>query len=62
MESAEPHSAIFIAIKRPVANDSSWPRQARHTTSKSTSAIGKRIMINDSYPETLASAADLNRT
>ena len=39
---AELHYAIFIAIKRPVAAGSKWPRHARHTASKSTSGIGKR--------------------
>ena len=58
----ELHFAKLLAVKRPVMTGRIWPRQARHTTSKSTSAIGKRIMINDSYPETLASAADLHRT
>ena len=58
----ELHVAKLLAVKRTVVTVTKWPRQDRHTTSKSTSAIGKRIMINDSYPETLASAADLHRT
>jgi len=39
----EPHSAIFIAIKRPVATGSLWPIFARHGanfTVDSTSAFG----------------------
>jgi hypothetical protein len=43
MTADELHVAKLLAIKRPIAIGSKWPRAARHTASKSTSAIGKRM-------------------
>ena len=46
----ELHVAKLLAVKRTVVTVSKWPRHARHTASKSMSAIGKHSFISDNYP------------